>query len=176
MRGRRRITPGDAALGFEKLSCFVNLFAAGRSPLVTATRPVTVGGSLMRSTEALIAVLVAGALLLSGCDSEIVPHDVQSVLFARLHRSEIFGFLAGFGTTFAAMPDLLTMLRQRSSAGMNPRMAGIMAMFQVLWVYYGFLIGSRPVIAWNVVAVIVNTISVAAYFYFRQREALRAAA
>jgi uncharacterized protein with PQ loop repeat len=80
------------------------------------------------------------------------------------------GFVAGFGTTFAAVPDLVAMLRRRSSVGMNPRMAGIMGVFQILWVYYGLLILSRPVIAWNVVAVLINFLSVGAYFYFRGKE------
>ena len=53
------------------------------------------------------------------------------------------GFLAGFGTTFAAVPDLQAMLRRKSSEGMNRRMGTIMGAFQVLWVYYGLLIGSR---------------------------------
>ena len=39
---------------------------------------------------------------------------------------EMIGFIAGFGTTFAAAPDLLAMLRRRNSQGMNPTMAGIM--------------------------------------------------
>src|SRR5262250_100709 len=66
------------------------------------------------------------------------------------------GFVAGFGTTFAALPDLIAMLRRRSCLGMNPRMAAIMATFQILWVYYGLLILSRPMIAWNVIAVLTN--------------------
>ena len=45
-----------------------------------------------------------------------------------------------------------------------------MGVFQILWVYYGLLIGSRPVVIWNVIAVLVNFISVAAYFYFVRRE------
>jgi MtN3 and saliva related transmembrane protein len=78
--------------------------------------------------------------------------------------------VAGFGTTFAAMPDLLAMLRRRSSAGMNPRMAAITGVSQILWVYYGLLIASRPVVAWNVVAVFINFFSVGAYHYFVRRE------
>jgi uncharacterized protein with PQ loop repeat len=92
------------------------------------------------------------------------------LLIPKLHRSEIVGILAGFGTTFAAMPDLIGMLRRRSSAGMNPRMATIMGVFQVLWVYYGLLIVSRPVIIWNVIAVLVNSLSVGAYFHFVRKE------
>ena len=34
-------------------------------------------------------------------------------------------------------------------------MAAITGTFQILWVYYGILIASRPVIAWNVVAVLI---------------------
>ncbi len=79
---------------------------------------------------------------------------------------EIIGFVAGFGTTFAAMPDLIAMLRRRSCEGMNPTMAAIMGTFQIVWVYYGFLIESRPVIVWNLIAVVINFLTVGAYAYF----------
>jgi uncharacterized protein with PQ loop repeat len=62
------------------------------------------------------------------------------------------------------------MFRRRSSKGMNPTMAGIMGVFQLLWVYYGLLILSRPVIVWNVVAVVINFWSVAVYFRFARLE------
>jgi MtN3 and saliva related transmembrane protein len=95
------------------------------------------------------------------------------LLDPNIKRSEVLGLVAGFGTTFAAMPDLIAMFRRRSSAGMNPRMAGIMGLFQILWVYYGLLIASRPVIVWNVVSVLVNFLSVGAYFYFAHKERTR---
>jgi MtN3 and saliva related transmembrane protein len=106
---------------------------------------------------------------LCGCQ-DLVPRDTQSLLIPRFHKSEIFGFVAGLGTTFAAVPDLLAMLRRRSAAGMNPRMAGIMGVFQILWVYYGLLIQSRPVIVWNVIAILINSLSVAAYVHFVNKE------
>jgi MtN3 and saliva related transmembrane protein len=53
---------------------------------------------------------------------------------------------------------------------MNPRMAGIMGVFQIGWIYYGLLIASRPVIAWNGIAVVINLLSVAAYLRFARRE------
>jgi uncharacterized protein with PQ loop repeat len=106
---------------------------------------------------------------LFGCQS-LIPHDTASLLVPRFRRSEIFGFVAGLGTTFAAVPDLIAMLKRRSTAGMNPRMAAIMGVFQILWIYYGLLILSRPVIGWNVIAVLVNSLSVGAFFYFSHRE------
>ena len=53
---------------------------------------------------------------------------------------------------------------------MNPRMAAITGAFQILWIYYGLLIASRPVILWNLIAVVINFFSVAAYYYFAKRE------
>jgi uncharacterized protein with PQ loop repeat len=107
--------------------------------------------------------------MLYGCQG-LYPQDVQSLLVPRFQRSEIFGFVAGLGTTFAAVPDLVAMLRRRSSAGMNPRMAAIMGVFQILWVYYGLLILSRPVIAWNLIAIVINFLSVGAYLHFVRKE------
>ena len=108
-------------------------------------------------------------MILSAC-WELGIHDTESLLVPRFRRSEVVGFVAGLGTTFAALPDLIGMLKRRSSKGMNPRMAGIMGGFQILWVYYGLLILSRPVILWNIIAVVTNFISVGAFFYFARRE------
>ncbi len=114
--------------------------------------------------------LLLGVVTFSGC-AHLQAHDVTSLLMPRLLRSEIVGVVAGFGTTFAGIPDLMTMLKRRSSAGMNPRMAAITGLFQVAWVYYGLLILSRPVIAWNAIGVALNVVNVAAYFYFNRQVA-----
>jgi hypothetical protein len=75
-----------------------------------------------------LAVLL---ITLCGCQN-LVPHDMPSLLNPKFQRSEVVGIVAGFGTTFAAVPDLVAMLKRRSSAGMNPRMTAIMGTFQVL--------------------------------------------
>jgi MtN3 and saliva related transmembrane protein len=124
---------------------------------------------LRSPTNLKLSALAAVVLGLYGCES-LGIQDTQSLLVPSLQRSELFGLVAGFGTTFAALPDLIAMLRRRSSAGMNPRMAAILGVFQVLWVYYGLLIASRPVVVWNLIAVIVNVLSVSAYFYFVRKE------
>ena len=121
-----------------------------------------------RFIEMRFGLILLISFVLCGCQ-DMVPHDTQSLLLPRFQKSEVFGFIAGLGTTFAAVPDLLAMLRRRSAAGMNPRMAAIMGVFQVLWVYYGLLILSRPVIAWNVIAILINSLSVGAYFYFAKK-------
>lgn len=108
-------------------------------------------------------------IMLAGC-GELAIQDTDSLLLPSFRRSEVIGFLAGFGTTFAALPDLIGMLKRRSSKGMNPTMAGIMGLFQIVWVYYGLLIASRPVIVWNIVAVLINSLMVGAYLYFVRNE------
>jgi uncharacterized protein with PQ loop repeat len=107
-------------------------------------------------------------MILAGCAE--LSQDAQSLLHESLQRSDVVGFVAGLGTTFAALPDLIGMLKRRSSKGMHPRMAAIMGTFQILWVYYGLLINSRPVVLWNLIAVATNFISVGAHFYFARRE------
>ena len=117
---------------------------------------------------AVVAVLFSVVIALCGCQ-DLIPHDTRSLLVPKFQRSEIVGFVAGFGTTFAALPDLIGMLRRRSGAGVHPRMAAIIGVFQILWVYYGLLIASRPVILWNIIGVVVNFLSVGAYLHFHRR-------
>jgi MtN3 and saliva related transmembrane protein len=45
-------------------------------------------------------------------------------------------------------------------------MAGITGIFQLLWIYYGLLIASRPVIAWNMLGALINLVTVGAYVHF----------
>jgi MtN3 and saliva related transmembrane protein len=114
-------------------------------------------------------VVLLNAIMLAGCECLNV-HDASSLLVPEFQRSEVIGFVAGLGTTFAAVPDLIGMLKRRSSKGINPTMAGIIGVFQIVWIYYGLLIASRPVIAWNTIGVVINLLMVAAYVRFARRE------
>lgn len=118
-------------------------------------------------------VLCLGTVVLVGCESQGI-HDTSSLLAPSFSRSEVFGFVAGLGTTFAAVPDLLGMFKRRSSRGINPTMAAIIGVFQIVWVYYGLLVASRPVIAWNVIGVVINFLTVGAYLHFARGERITA--
>ncbi|MGB8769005.1 MAG: SemiSWEET family transporter [Candidatus Korobacteraceae bacterium] len=121
-----------------------------------------------RFNRVTLAILALCVVQFTGCQHVVI--DAEKLLKPSTELSEIVGILAGFGTTFAAFPDLLAMLRRRSSEGMNPRMGAIMGTFQILWIYYGLLIASRPVIIWNVIAVLINFLTVGAYAYFLRKE------
>jgi MtN3 and saliva related transmembrane protein len=116
------------------------------------------------------AGLLLTAIVAGGCASLNI-HDTSSLLAPTLSRSEVVGFVAGCGTTFAAVPDLIRMFKRRSSKGINPTMAGIIGVFQIAWIYYGLLIASRPVIAWNAIGVVINCLTVGAYLHFARSEA-----
>jgi len=116
-----------------------------------------------------LGLLLLGVIALQGCEG-LGIHDTASLIAPSLQRSEVVGLVAGFGTTFAALPDLLGMLKRRSSAGMHPRMAGITCLFQFAWVYYGLLISARPVIAWNMIGIGINALSVGVYLHFVRKE------
>jgi MtN3 and saliva related transmembrane protein len=87
--------------------------------------------------------------------------------------TQIIGLVAGLGTSFAALPDLIAMLNRRSSVGMNPRMAAVSGTFQILWITYGVLIGSRNLTVFSVMGFVTNYLTVGAYMYFRRQEAAR---
>ena len=129
---------------------------------------------MSRFKRAVFAALFVSLFLLTGCQHLII--DTDKIIKSDINLPEIVGIVAGFGTTFAAFPDFLAMMRRRSSLGMNPRMGAIMGAFQVLWVYYGLLIASRPVIIWNIIAVFINFLTVGAYAYFLRHEKEKALA
>jgi uncharacterized protein with PQ loop repeat len=52
-------------------------------------------------------------------------------------------------------------------------MAAITGVFQIVWIYYGLLIASRPVIAWNTIGALLNLLTVGAYMRFSRSEANR---
>lgn len=61
----------------------------------------------------------------------------------------------------------------RSSNGANPTTAGVLAaVFQIAWVHYGLIL-SRAVIVWNVIAVLIDSSTVGAYFRFDRIETSR---
>jgi uncharacterized protein with PQ loop repeat len=123
---------------------------------------------MYRVNKVMFVLLFLSLITLVGCQQLVI--DKEKLVRPDIDLPEIVGLLAGFGTTFAAFPDLIAMLKRRSSAGMNPRMGAIMGTFQILWVYYGLLIGSRPVVIWNVIAVVINFLTVGAYAYFVHTE------
>ncbi|MBM3777503.1 MAG: hypothetical protein FJW23_04580 [Acidimicrobiia bacterium] len=70
--------------------------------------------------------------------------------------AEIFGYLAAFLTTTAFVPQVLRTWRTRSAGDLSLRMLVIFTSGIALWLVYGVLIRSAPVVAANVCTLVLN--------------------
>lgn len=114
-------------------------------------------------------IVVCGTVVAGPALAEAVPQK-PGLLELSSNLDEIVGFVAGLGTTLAGLPDLIAMVKRRGTGGLRPRMNLITGLFQILWVWYGFLIVSRPVVLWNLLGVMINLSTVGIYFFFVNSE------
>lgn len=117
-----------------------------------------------------IAIALSSSLVASAAPVDGAPADRSDASHLWI---ESIGLVAGFGTTFAALPDCWEMIKARSAKGMNPRMAAITGTFQILWLVYGLLIAAPAVIFWNAIAIVTNAATVSAFLYFSWQEKSR---
>src|SRR5437016_12650404 len=123
------------------------------------------GDQMGRFNKLMLAVLVPGLITLCACQ-DLVPRDTRSLLIPSLRRSEIFGFLAGFGTDLCRRAGLARDAQTSIKRRHEPKDGDNHGRLSDPVVYYGLLIALRLVILWNVVAVLVNFLSVGAYLHF----------
>ncbi|MDD9953663.1 MAG: SemiSWEET transporter [Candidatus Woesearchaeota archaeon] len=67
---------------------------------------------------------------------------------------ELIGFTAGFCTTLAFVPQVLKTVRTKSTKDISLGMFSLTTLGVFLWLVYGVLIGSYPVILANIVTLI----------------------
>ena len=75
--------------------------------------------------------------------------------------TDAIGFLAGALTTIAFVPQALKIYTTKSGKDVSARMLMIFSVGVVLWLIYGILIGSLPVILSNVVTLILSATIIA---------------
>lgn len=68
--------------------------------------------------------------------------------------SELIGGVAAFLTTVAFFPQVLKVLRDRDTSSISLGMYTIFTTGVVLWLVYGFMIGSLPIIVGNMVTLV----------------------
>jgi hypothetical protein len=65
---------------------------------------------MSRFQRVVFAAFVLSLILLAGCQHLVI--DTDKIVRSDTDLPEIVGILAGFGTTFAAFPDFLAMMRR----------------------------------------------------------------
>ena len=75
--------------------------------------------------------------------------------------TDAVGFLAGVLTTIAFVPQALKMYASKSGTDVSARMLLIFSAGLILWLIYGIMIGSLPVILANIVTLILSATIIA---------------
>lgn len=75
-------------------------------------------------------------------------------------RIDIIGYAAACFTTFSLLPQIIRIARLKEAKDVSLFMPLMVAVGSVLWLVYGFLITSPPVVASNAIALIVAIITV----------------
>jgi MtN3 and saliva related transmembrane protein len=70
---------------------------------------------------------------------------------------QYFGFIGGFVTVSAFVPQVLRTWRSRHTRDLSLGMVGLLVASGVLWLVYGVVIHDWPVILTNVGMVVLNT-------------------
>ena len=67
---------------------------------------------------------------------------------------DLIGFVAAFGTTISFLPQAIKTIQTKNTTGISLNMYALFTGGTVLWLTYGILSGSGPVIACNAVTLI----------------------
>ncbi len=86
-------------------------------------------------------------------------------------KVDIIGYTAACFTTFSLLPQIVRMYRLKEAKDVSLFMPLMVAIGSVLWVVYGFLIASPPVIAANGIALIIAVITVMFAVRYRRKQA-----
>jgi MtN3 and saliva related transmembrane protein len=68
----------------------------------------------------------------------------------------LLGLLAGAGTTFGFLPQLVKIIQTKSTRDISLWMYVVITTGILLWLIYGLIIGSVPVIAANSVTLVIS--------------------
>ncbi|MVN92964.1 SemiSWEET family sugar transporter [Mucilaginibacter aquatilis] len=81
---------------------------------------------------------------------------------------EILGLVAGICTSTASLPQIISTIKTKKAAEVSPFMFIVLLAGNVLWTWYGLQKNDLPIIATNVLAVILDLVML--YLRFRYRK------
>jgi len=84
-----------------------------------------------------------------------------------MNRAELLGLIAGLFTTIAFVPQVLKTWKSKQADDISLGMFVIFSIGVALWIAYGFIIGSLPVILANSITLTLALAILALKLYFR---------
>jgi MtN3 and saliva related transmembrane protein len=83
--------------------------------------------------------------------------------------TESVGLIAGLLTTMAFVPQVWKIYQTKSGKDISARMFSIFSLGIVLWLVYGILLGSVPLILSNIVTLVLSLAILALKIRYRER-------
>ena len=84
-----------------------------------------------------------------------------------MHGTELLGLIAGLFTTIAFVPQVVKIWKSKQAQDISFAMFAIFSTGVALWIVYGFIIGSLPVILANSVTFALALAVLILKLYFR---------
>lgn len=84
-----------------------------------------------------------------------------------MHGTELLGLIAGLFTTIAFVPQVVKIWKSKHAQDVSLAMFAIFSTGVALWIVYGFIIGSLPVILANSVTFALALAVLILKLYFR---------
>jgi MtN3 and saliva related transmembrane protein len=87
-----------------------------------------------------------------------------------MDTTTLIGFIAGGLTTLSFLPQVVKTARSRSARDLSESMLLVFLIGLVLWTFYGLQVGSLPIIAANVITIVLVAAILAMKVRFNGRE------
>lgn len=78
-----------------------------------------------------------------------------------MNAASALGYLAGFLTTVAFLPQVVRAWRTKSTTDLSFPMLALFSTGLTLWTFYGLMLGEAPIVLFNAVTLVLTLILVA---------------
>lgn len=83
---------------------------------------------------------------------------------------EILGLAAGICTSAASIPQIFTIIQKQKAGQVSPLMFAVLLTGNALWVCYGFVKSDLPIVAANIISVILDIVMLALLYKYKHNK------
>ncbi|PJJ80038.1 SemiSWEET family sugar transporter [Mucilaginibacter auburnensis] len=87
-----------------------------------------------------------------------------------MESTQILGLVAGVCTSAASLPQIITTIKTKKAADVSPFMFIVLLTGNSLWVWYGFIKSDFPIIATNIVSIILSGVMLYLKFKYHKKD------
>ena len=87
-----------------------------------------------------------------------------------MNGTEIIGIIAGILTATSLLPQIIKIAKEKKAEDVSIAMLLVLMCGVGLWIYYGFKRDDLPIIATNILSIVLNIITLILRMKYRQRK------